>query len=183
MSNIETRRHENQILEISQDTDPESPREWSNLGIMACRHPEYTLGDIQLETEAQFKEHVKDAVVSLPLYLLDHSGLVMDVKPSPFDQQMWDTSMVGTIYTTDEKIKEMCGKDRPTDEKIRQQLIGEVKTYSQYLQGEVYQYTLSEITECSLGEEHKELVDSVAGYYDTDSIIAETGSQDWGGGS
>lgn len=35
------------ILKIYPDMDPESPREWSNLGTMACWHRRYNLGDEQ----------------------------------------------------------------------------------------------------------------------------------------
>lgn len=34
-------------VEIEQDTNPESPREWSNLGTMVCCHKRYALGDVQ----------------------------------------------------------------------------------------------------------------------------------------
>lgn len=34
-------------IHIEQDTDPESPREWSNLGTMACFHSRYNLGNEQ----------------------------------------------------------------------------------------------------------------------------------------
>ena len=32
-------------LEVVQDTDPESPRTWDNLGTMVCFHKRYELGD------------------------------------------------------------------------------------------------------------------------------------------
>ena len=32
-------------LKIVQDTDPESPRTWDNLGTMVCFHKRYELGD------------------------------------------------------------------------------------------------------------------------------------------
>ena len=35
------------ILQIYHDTDSSSPREWDNLGTMACWHDRYNLGDIQ----------------------------------------------------------------------------------------------------------------------------------------
>lgn len=35
-------------VRIIQDCDAESPREWDNLGIMACKHPRYNLGDEQI---------------------------------------------------------------------------------------------------------------------------------------
>lgn len=35
------------IIKVLQDTSADSPREWSNLGVMACWHRNYTLGDVQ----------------------------------------------------------------------------------------------------------------------------------------
>ena len=38
---------------IVRDEDPESPREWSNLGVMACWHNRYSLGDVQPKCDVQ----------------------------------------------------------------------------------------------------------------------------------
>lgn len=40
-------------IRIEQDTTPESPREWSNLGTMACWHGRYNLGDEQPKVDPQ----------------------------------------------------------------------------------------------------------------------------------
>ena len=49
--------------------------------------------------------------------------------------------------------------------KVEEYLKGEVKTYDQYLTGDVYRYCLYEIETCSLGCEHKNLIESCGGYY------------------
>lgn len=36
-------------VEVVYDTDPESPREWCNVGHMACSHSRYNLGDEDFE--------------------------------------------------------------------------------------------------------------------------------------
>lgn len=48
------------VLKIIQDDSPESPRDWDNLGTMACWHGRYTLGDEQPECSGI--EHKKNLV-------------------------------------------------------------------------------------------------------------------------
>lgn len=47
MEAIETFEVGNLTVQIHQDQDPESPREWDNLGTMVCWHRRYNLGDVQ----------------------------------------------------------------------------------------------------------------------------------------
>lgn len=41
------------IYKIVRDEDPESPRDWDNIGTMCCWHRRYNLGDVQPQVEAQ----------------------------------------------------------------------------------------------------------------------------------
>ena len=41
-------------LQIIPDMDPESPREWSNVGTMVCAHRSYTLGDEQTDDAQEY---------------------------------------------------------------------------------------------------------------------------------
>jgi len=41
--------NEKHVLEIAVDECPESPRDWDNLGTMACTHRRYSLGDEQID--------------------------------------------------------------------------------------------------------------------------------------
>lgn len=107
-------------------------------------------------------------IISLPLYLYDHSGLTMNT--TGFSDP-WDSSMVGVIFITEEVVrKELLGypklysevlKDRfrPAGEKHLKQ---EVEVYDVYLRGEVYGFTVSD-------EEGEEL-DSCWGYYGLDHV-------------
>ena len=67
-------------ITIHQDDDAESPREYDNLGTMVCCHGRYNLGDRSVQPEdinptlAEFG----DDMISLPLYLYDHSGITMN---------------------------------------------------------------------------------------------------------
>lgn len=115
---------------------------------------------------------VRKAVVILPLYLLDHSGISMTAGSNTVgrgDTAMggsdawgnprgWDTTMVGFIYTTAERIEELCGKPRregdefycPPDWKgtprewIVNQLQADVRYYDAYLRGSVYYWDVQD---------------------------------------
>lgn len=104
------------------------------------------------------------AVCVMPLYLLDHSGISMsagsnyvgrgDTASGGRDEfgnaNGWDTTLCGLIYTTPERVKELCGEgtdgalycpsgwERTPEEWIAQQLHNEVELYDRYLKGEVY---------------------------------------------
>lgn len=48
------------IYRIVRDENPESPRDWDNLGTMACWHRRHTLGDVQPECDTQ--EYLADLI-------------------------------------------------------------------------------------------------------------------------
>jgi hypothetical protein len=151
MNAIETLNFENGYkIEIHQDEDPESPREWDNLGTMVCFHRRYNLGDKNHgykstdynslnELEADIYKNEKP-VVCLPLSLFDHSGISISVG-APTCQ--WDSGYVGFIFISREKALKEYGVKRITKklrDKIKSYLINEVKNYDSYLTGEVYGY-------------------------------------------
>jgi hypothetical protein len=140
-----------QTLKIYQDEDPGSPRQWDNLGTMVCFHDRYKLGDEHdLDTASfdgwsEMHDHIVkelDAGVIFPLYLMDHGSLAMQT--GPFGCR-WDSGQVGFIYCTKGKILAEYGD--LSDESVNHAidcLEAEVKTYDQYLRGEVYGYVISD---------------------------------------
>lgn len=188
-------------LVIDQDQFPEDPRSWDNLGTMLCCHREYQLGDCNSngETELQlaeicrkygksdeeidemtFAEEVQfilnqDNICGLPLWIYDHGGISM----STGKQCSWDSSFVGLIFVEkDFYLAQMCLKDEEGwKEKAKETLKGEVETYSDFLEGNVYMWTLYEpvvvIRQSMDGkelsrkiDEEGEMVDSMGGFYD-----------------
>lgn len=160
------------VMLIYTEEDAESPREWDNLGIMACQHTRYNLGDFQLNTITNVWTSGKNIKTALknehgalhikPLYLYDHSGLRIKIGSfvgTGAQHANWDSGMVGYIYTTKEKIKMMGVKEKDIDKILE----GEVEIYDQYLSGDVYRYTVFEWN----GNDW-ENVDSVGGYYGYD---------------
>ena len=187
-------------LVIEQDEFSDDPRSWDNIGTMLCCHRDYRLGDCNnnKETELQlaeicrkygksdeeidemtFAEEVQfildqDDVCGLPLWLYDHSGISI----STGSVCSWDSSFVGLIFVEkDFYLAQMCLKDEVDwKAKAKQTLEGEVKIYNDFLEGNVYQWTLYEPTvvirqsmdgkelSCEIDEEG-EMVDSMSGFY------------------
>ncbi len=188
-------------LVIEQDQFSEDPRSWDNIGTMLCCHRDYQLGDCNSneQTEEQlaeicrkygksdeeidkmtFSEEVQfilnqDDICGLPLWLYDHSGISI----STARQCQFDSSFIGLIFVEkDFYLAQMCLKDETGwKEKAKKTLEGEIETYSDFLEGNVYMWTLYEptvvITQTMDGKElsreigeEGEMVDSMSGFYD-----------------
>jgi hypothetical protein len=138
-------------IEIHNDEDASNPRDDDNIGIMCAFHKRYDLGDkghgYTADGQASWEELAEKlkqdgAVVILPLYLYDHSGITMST--GSFNDQ-WDSGQVGFIFCTKRKLIKEYGKDtKATRAKAEKCLKGEVETYDQYLRGEVYGYTIKD---------------------------------------
>ena len=148
-------------IKIIHDPNPENPRDYDNLGTMACWHRRYRLGDkhdhddprdllidlceVSGETDLSINDLVARAVkraVILPLYLYDHSGITMNTTGfhSP-----WDSGQVGYIYVTFEDIRKEYGVTRVSKNlraKITDHLRQELATYDHYLTGNCYGFVV-----------------------------------------
>jgi hypothetical protein len=186
------------VLHIVHDTDPESPRSWDNLGTMICVHRRYNLGDFRADNNLECLQQIADDLgiteiiedlemyeeiyedeeqlqdwinsredyVILPLYLYDHGGITMST--SSYSCR-WDSGQVGYIYCPTNKIlKEYGNTNLSTLTKVEDILEDEVKTYDQYLTGDVYGFELYKKEKCDLGHAHLEFIDSCHGFYGDD---------------
>lgn len=165
MSAIEQFVVGNLTVAIHPDQDPESPRDWDNVGTMVCWHRNYRLGDKhEYKTPQDFIESddYKTAAVILPLRLYDHSGITMSVGsgPSPFDPGGWDSGQVGWIFVGPERAKSEWGDGPDGLAKADKYLRGEVETYDQFLTGAVYGFVIK--------DESGNQVDSCWGHYGMD---------------
>ena len=159
-------------LEIFDDLNPCSPREFDNLGTMVCFHRRYNLGD---ETELKssdfssweelenylYKE--EDALIAIPVFMYDHSGLWINTTGFSCP---WDSGQVGYIYISKEKVRReySCKRiSKKLKKMIREILCSEVDLYNDYLSGNVYGFTLTD-------KENAEEIDSSCGFYGTDYI-------------
>lgn len=160
-------------IRIMQDPSPGSPRENENMGTMIAFHGRYKLGDDDHGFKADdhngwdalesaiLKEHGRDAVI-LPLYLYDHSGITMNTTGFAC---RWDSGQVGFIVASKATIRENYGVGRVTA-KLRERavahLVAEVAEYAQYLEGDVYGFTVE--------NEDGEPLNSCWGFYGSDQF-------------
>jgi hypothetical protein len=161
------------VLEIFQDSYPESPREWDNLGVVIIFHKRYDFGDTDTpisaddysnwdEMEEGIKEQLKPLVL-LPVYMYEHSGITINT--TGFTCR-WDSGQVGFIYTTNEKIDEAGCYIKESEtwddyiERIRSYLQGEIKTLDNYITGNVYGFTIK--------DSDGDTMDSCGGFYGED---------------
>lgn len=155
----------NLTVRIVRDPEPESPREWDNLGTMVCWHRNYNLGDWK-ETKALYRtpqdfresEDYKEAAIVLPLYLYDHSGITMSCAPFSCP---WDSGQVGYIFVSKSRLRSEYSVKRVTKKTLalaEKVLRSEVNVYDQYLTGQVYGFVVED-------EDGNDL-DSCWGFYD-----------------
>lgn len=162
-------------LEIELDENPMNPRtEWDNIGTMICFHNRYNLGDklkfgyksSDYTSWEELKEQIEkdyNVLAIKPLYLYDHSGITISTKP--FGCQ-WDSGQVGWILIDKARLEYITGDaDGFNETNLEEFIDSEVKTYDQYLTGEVYTITINEVETCDKGHEHKCMLESIGGYY------------------
>ena len=184
---VEVFDHNGKTIVIHQDCDEwNNPRDWDNLGVMIHWHPDYLLGDMTLkdfdaeldyrrprhEVVARYLRMVHGATVVLPLNLLDHSGLHMWAGGNSThwsDPGGWDSGQVGWIFDTPETRK-LIGT--PLD-LIEECLRDEVKTYDQYLTGDVYSYTIYDMHEYEQCSHCADPIDSCGGFFGYDYVMEE----------
>ena len=151
---------------ICYDSNPMNPRkDWDNFGKIVSRklisdeHFDFS-GDSETDIK-RLKQEFR-ATVILPIYMHSHGG---DTINTTGFSCPWDSRQVGWIFATTEDICKTYGCKRvnpATRSKVKQLLIDEIKTYDQYIRGEVYGYVLLDKT----GNE----IASCWGFYDLDYI-------------
>ena len=159
---------------IRHDDHIENPREFMDFGKMVCFHKRYNLGDKHSiryqdyegwEDISNFLEKEESAVIILPLFLYDHSGI--SISTGRFSCP-WDSGQVGFIYTTRAEILSTFGGKLLT-KRLRllaaSALENEVRVYNNYLSGEGCFY--------SIEGEAGETVDTCCGFYsEKEAVVA-----------
>lgn len=186
MTPIETINYRGYSIEIHYDTDPISPREDDNLGVIVGWHRRYNIGDQQpkcsphefleglardVDTSIEeiedrvdpinahwygqdsrwkdianaylkkrYDKALDDNYVILPLHMYDHGNVSLSTRSFSCP---WDSGQVGYIFASKEDVITEYGDwTAETVAKATKCLEGEVETYSQYINGEVYGYTI-----------------------------------------
>lgn len=166
---IGTYTNKNERLVISYDEYPNDPRSWDNAGVMVCAHNRYNLGDN--DTNLDIKEAgsweaceawlKKNAIIWLPLALYDHGGITMSIGTGGG----WDSGQVGYIYAGKWEFA-AAGLDYKDIERMRQNLVAEVKEYDQYLRGECWRWSYETRTEChTCGKGEWKYVEGTGDYF------------------
>jgi len=153
---IDTIDCDGMTIKIWQDLHANNPRtEWDNLGTMTCFHGRYQLGDKHTMSQDELRAIVeREDVISLPLYLYDHSGITMSTGPFSCP---WDSGQVGYIWAEKKSLLcELCTEEN-WRQKAEEWLQSEVDTYDHYLTGRVYGFTI----ESAAGD----VLESCWGYY------------------
>jgi len=116
----------------------------------------YTGWDDMIET---LTENDQDIIYWLPIYLYDHSGL--SISHSSFGCR-WDSGQIGFHILRESRIKEVYGTEKVKEEDIeraKKELIIEMETYNDYLNGNCFSFTLYE---------DEEYIDSCSGFIGID---------------
>ena len=149
----ETATYRDLTLTVEQDLSTGfSPREWDNLTEMVCDHRDYNLGDRRLNAQEEealnrggwnllvrYLRLVRGAVVVLPLWLYDHSGISISTGRVDY----WDSGQVGFAMVTKERIEYLGAPPESAERQAR----AEIKEYDSYLRGDVYGYTVTDADE------------------------------------
>ena len=149
-------------IKIEYDSDSENPRDWSNLGeFLVSNRCRYCENESDLDIDEIDLKTLSKTHIILPVSVYDHSGVSIYIG-SPCDR--WDSGQVGWYIVSKDKIRSEYNVKRISP-KLRERVISylesEVKTFNQWINGEVYSYTLYHN-----GEEE----DSCSGFYDIDDI-------------
>ena len=152
-------------VEIWQDGDMESPREWNNLTKMFCFHRNYNIGDnhsydfADFDGWDEFREQLEedyDIATIKPVYMYDHSGIT--ISTSPFSCG-WDSGQVGWVFITkDDAEKELKGGVMEAEGVLE----AEFATYRDYVEGNAFGFTISN---------DDGLLDSCGGFLGNDEMV------------
>lgn len=160
-------------LEVIRDDYPDDTRNWSNLCTMVCWHSHYRLGDkhgfdnpdelmqhlyLDVTSKHWCDDHESDdwrdvykalketnLILIKAINMYDHSDITVSTSNSYPYNDRWDAGCVGFIYVTKKTIFEECGgiTEENWKERADKYLEGEMKTYDQFLTGDVYGYRLT----------------------------------------
>ena len=165
-------------LNIYYDVYPDSPRSiFESVGRMVCFHNRLCLGDVhcipRLSSWDKVERYLRDmcdAVVVLPIYIYEHSGVAMNTTGAFCPR---GGGQIGFIYATEDDILDACCVTELSPEAledVKKILVGEIAEYNAYFSGEVYHFILS-------GEDGT-IIDECGGFYGdwgVEAILQETG--------
>lgn len=169
-------------LEITYDSDTESPRAWSNLGKFIVISNRYSSPDndktfisIVKETSQYatsqenhidlIKKEIEDlgdkVLYIVPICKYEHSGISYSIGT----KHGFDYSNNGFYIVTENTLKQEGFEPLSSNEEFEKRISSEIETYNQWANGEVYSFILY--------DENGEVVDSCCGFYSIEDIRVE----------
>lgn len=178
---IETFKENGFTVKIGYDEDAYSPRSdgynAANLVLWGRNYDFPNDAGIDLDAFSGWDEVAKelsenyDALVVSPVWVYEHSGIALkagEARTYPFDDP-WDSAQAGVAYVTRQTWSECQGtawtgsdEDVATAHRLIQ---GDVETYSKYVNGEVYYYSIQDFD--------GEVVDACGGFYGYEDVESE----------
>ena len=167
LPNIINPRLEDWKLKIGYDNYTTSPREDSNIGEILCMPNRYISNELELPYEyyEKFKgiripSEIEDMLSKLGyiherICIYDHSGVSIYLG-NPCCK--WDSGIVGWYCVPKSRIREEFGAKRVSkklEKRVREIMGYEIKTYSNWYNGDVFYYELYK---------NGELIDSCSGF-------------------
>lgn len=144
-------------LRILTDDDPDSPANWDNLGQIAYCSDRYTLGTERVSRDRldEIAAGIEDgSLIGLPVYAYIHGGVT--ISTGAFSCP-WDSGQCGFVYCKASDAEDEWAGDPHFRANAIRVLSGEVKTFDQYLRGDIYGYVIE-------GKDG-DVVDSCWGFY------------------
>lgn len=170
-----TKNGEKQRLTIGYDDCPENPREWDNVAEFVSKYDDIFV-DVNVSDFDELKEYIKKSgeCVCKPFYVYEHSGIAVHTYNN------FDESTAGVVIVTKEKaLRELLCTAENWQEIALQCIDNELSILNQYLEGDVYFYSLERVETCKFcGAEHSAHIDSCYGFFGIESIL-EYLSDEW----
>jgi hypothetical protein len=169
------------------DADPESPREWDNLGTIYSNHRRYhpdgksieeLIRDVDGNVYANTIpfDRIGKKYYYLKVWMYDHSGqTVRTGETNPWGNMgymAWDSGLFGVIVLSKEEAQKVYGYNKcckSLEQKVLKVLDGEIKDLDTYMTGQIFAYQTYKEDD----EECVEEIDSCYGWYSEEEAITE----------
>ena len=173
--------HKGYTIKIQYDDCSDNPREaWDNLGVILAQDSFANEVDTWVKDEVRedfnngvdieksLAKHFGEIALVLPVYKYSHGCSLYSTGSfiGRAHHAAWDSSQTGFIFVTKEAARKRFGRKRITQtvlDQINDCLVGEIKYFSAYANGDVYGFNIL--------DDDGESVDSCWGFYDYDECV------------
>ena len=172
MNNTITLNKTKTIVQLELDDCSFNPREADKVTTIYAEHKRYNFSEVETYNNCESWNEVYKNIVTeynpvliYPLYMLDHSCIRLSI--SNFNDR-WDSGQVGFIFITRKDMQKYYGFKNLTSKRkelLKNALNAELKTYNQYINGEVYCLTVYNRFEDTCGHIVDDYEDSLGGLY------------------